>query len=168
MKNWIAALLTLVSFNTFADTAAGPGIGIPYGILGINLNHKATDNIDLSLGLGTTILDGSAYSVGAKYYFEKEESGVRLSAYYGTNAVIEANADCTGLCFGFADYEKFEGLTVGIGWGRRPGKSGWDVDVMYVVTTGADERIDELEAQGYEYTEGRSDIGFSFGYHWAF
>ena len=164
-------LLSLILFiavppSALGETSIGTGLGIPYGTLGVNMSHTVSENVDLTVGLGTTILAGTAYSVGGRYYLKESDSGFRLTALYGTNAIITRREECT-FCF-LPDYEAFEGLTFGVGWGHRASASGWNIDLMLVATSEAFSRADELRSQGYEgdFRQG-SRIALSAGYHWA-
>lgn len=170
MKKLIPLILSFLMLPALADeprkpeSGLGLGLGIPYGGFGLNLAHTLTDKVDLSLGFGT--LFEPAWAAGVRFYPQPGDSGVRLSALYGTNAVL-STVECGGY-YCESEYEQFQGFNVGIGWGQRGRSSGWDFDVLLVVTSGIDDRIDELEEQGYEPEYESSGVEFSFGYHWAF
>jgi len=148
----------------------GLGLGVPYGgVMGIAYNHTVTDHLDLTGSIGAAY--GMGWNLGGKYFFGEAEDGFRASAYYGTNGAIE-----TTECYGSYYYsvcseevENFNGLTVGLGWGHRAYSSGWNFDLMIILTSGMYDEIDRLEDEGYEnVSESNSRIALSGGYHWAF
>lgn len=114
--------------------SVGLGIGVPYGVIGVNGEIAVSKYLSLSGGFGSTVLAGSGYSVGGKVYFSSAESKwrPRISAHYGVNAVISV----TGVT---EISEKFEGVTLGLGVLHTLGKnrrSGFDFDVVYLATCG--------------------------------
>ncbi|MBL7960393.1 hypothetical protein JNL27_09160 [bacterium] len=140
----------------FARSSFGLGLGIPYGILGINGEFAVWNNFSITGGVGTTILAGVGYNVGGKYYFRNVGNTwrPRISAYYGTNAVavvIGGNSD---------DDRTFSGITFGIGqqwmWGKNK-SHGIDLDILYIASSKVFDRTDE---------NGR--VKFSIGYRMGF
>ena len=199
----LAALLSLilaaqVSAGSFASAeikkvSMGVGFGIPYGVLGTNMDIHLVDKLDLSFGFGSTLLAGMGYNFGFKYHLSSANSGFRprISAYYGTNSVMEdpgIDSDWYGdydydYDYGyykagkagawrssslFEEYKSYTGLTLGFGTAIMFGSSqsnGIDFDILYIATTGYNKS--ELEAQGYQIAEtGR--IKISVGYRRAF
>lgn len=144
----------------------GVGLGMPYGILGINGEYVIYNNVALTAGVGTTmgIEAGIGYNIGIKYYLKDigKTWRPRISAYYGTNGFIELD---------FSTEEVFNGLTLGIGqqwmWGDRK-RHGLDLDILYIVTSGVYDRIDELENEGYEKIEESGRVKLSIGYRYGF
>ncbi|MEE9463981.1 MAG: hypothetical protein V3W14_00220 [Candidatus Neomarinimicrobiota bacterium] len=147
----------------------GVGLGIPYGVIGANIEYALENNINLTAGIGTTVFAGSGYNVGVKYYLKDigYTGRPRISAYYGTNALIAVTV------FGGEDInETFSGLTLGFGqlwmWGDSK-KHGLDLDLMYLLTTGSyDERKEEIEDQYYTTLEDLGKIKISIGYRYGF
>ena len=145
----------------------GFGFGIPYGVLGANLDLNASPNLNLSAGLGTTILAGIGYNVGVKYFFTPIEKTFRprISAYYGVNAAVEK----TYIGISKEDeQETYAGLSIGIGAQWIFGKtkmSGFDFDIIFIATTGLD--IDELRAEGFNVSE-PGKVKISIGYRRMF
>jgi hypothetical protein len=192
----LAALLGLMSasYVSAGDLGAveakkvsvGVGFGIPYGVLGTNMDIHLVDNFDLSFGFGSTLLAGMGYNFGVKFHLASPGSSLRprLSAYYGTNSVME-NAPDNGVsinddyyyyykanAWGNSslgdDYESYSGITVGFGTEIMFGASkanGIDLDVLYLVTTGYDKN--KLESQGYLMQE-TGKVKFSLGYRHSF
>jgi hypothetical protein len=140
----------------------GVGLGIPYGIMGVNLDYNVLPYVDLSLGLGTNLIDDMAYNVGVKIYLAPPETCFRprLSCYYGVNTIVTREnywGDIT-------DSTNYNGISLGIGanvsWGTSR-RHGLDFDLIYLASTEAD--IDQLKVDGYD-TSGWDDIKISVGY----
>lgn len=124
--------------TTKPDTAKhsiGIGLGIPYGILGLNLDINLVNNLNLSAGLGSTIRAGAGYSIGFKFFLTPIDNifRPRVSAYYGINTIVvfEGNEDLN---------KAYRGLSLGLGaqllWQKT--KNGFDFDVYYIATSEAD------------------------------
>jgi hypothetical protein len=166
MRNIFAALtgLCLLAPNGYAEGQddrlnLGIGVGIPFGILGVNANWMLSDHVDGTIGLGVY-----GPSVGARVYPLGGTDGFRASLVYGTHTAIETT-ECSYTCE--SETEEFQGLNLGLGYGTRGPHSGWDIDILLVLTDGgAEDRIDELKEQGYEGEDQFNPISFSFGYHW--
>ena len=165
----IAASSLVLAISSHADetdkkVSAGIGFGIPYGGLGANIAYQVTSFWDITAGLGASIYaPGAGWSFGSRIY-PSSTSKFRLSGLYGVNRGIETT-DCYYSCE--SEQEQFSGLVLGLGWGARAGEKGWDIDLLYIATSGNfDKRVDELQSQGYELENDASDITISFGYHW--
>jgi len=136
----------LIKYPTIGSI--GAGIGVPYGAIGVNTEVAIFKYFSLSAGFGSTIYAGSAYSVGGRAYFASTESKFRprISAHYGTNAVISVSGiDGTNI-----DYnESFNGLSLGAGILGMFGESrrfGFDFDIIYLATRGDfDNQWDEIK-----------------------
>jgi hypothetical protein len=157
---------TFASEDFDGNFGIGLGIGIPYGMFGVNAEYYLIDNLSISAGLGTTLLAGVGYDVGVQYYFGNKRNGwiPRISAHYGTNGVLQTKT------VSYEEGESFDGFSAGIGLKNVRGNSSWVIDLFYVVTSGIFDRIDELEAQGYEEvsTYGPENIGVGVGYSYRF
>ena len=93
--------------------AVGLGLGIPYGMHGANVEYAVVENGYVSGGIGSTILAGPGYAVGARYYIKGMGSRwPRVGLFYGTTTVAEGIFD---------DDESFTGLTVTAGQVRTIG-----------------------------------------------
>jgi len=144
----------------------GVGLGIPYGVVGVNVDFKIEDHVNLSAGIGSTVFAGVGYSLGMKYFITSPESTVRprLSAFYGTNYVFVkeyygTDRDDEG--------ETYNGLTIGVGLLFMMGESksnGFDIDLMYIATTSFD--AEEKRSEGFVFDES-NDVKFSIGYRHA-
>ena len=152
---------SLLKKNSF-----GLGLGIPYGILGVNVDINAASNLNLSAGVGTTILAGIGYNVGLKYFFTPIEKTFRprVSAYYGINSMVLKEYGSGKEDEG----EVYTGLSIGIGaqwmWGEDKSK-GLDFDIIYIATTGFD--VEELKKEGFAVEE-YGKVKISIGYRHAF
>jgi len=117
-----------IPFGTIGS--AGVGFGVPYGILGINLEIKALPFLSISGGLGTTIFSGVGYSVGARGYFRKPGPvwRPRVSAFYGINGMYAED-------FNHPANRKYAGFTAGVGQIFLWQKHGFDLDLMYIINS---------------------------------
>lgn len=131
----------------------GIGSGIPYGIIGSNINFSINQTLDLMAGLGF------GYGVGIRLHPSSASPKFRLLAYYGTNAVLDDPIT--------DKLKRYEGMNIGIGYGSV--SDGWDIDLIYrIVSDPVRERVEELEQAGYRTVSGDTDNSFkvSLGYHW--
>lgn len=173
------ALIALSSTGVAADNTTqedfslGFGLGIPYGgLLGVNAAHSLTDQLELSGAVGLGLGD-MGWSVGGRYFFTPSssgDSGFRASMLYGTNAYLEV-MECSSHYYSStceSEFSSYEGLNLGLGWGHRAGESGWNVDLMFIVTSDVYDEVDRLEDEGAELEgESTSRVKLSFGYQWA-
>lgn len=165
-KHIVIALSFLLSVTSYAESeedvaigSYGIGLGIPYGLLGLNADIWMAENLDATFGFG---IGGPA--LGGRYYPFNGNNGPRLSLIYGPNSIIEST-DCSG-DYCKDDYEVFRGLNAAIGWGSRGGQSGFDLDLVMTLTDGgARERIKELEGKETTISESLG-VRLSAGYHW--
>jgi len=164
----------VVKFQYPNTGSVGVGIGIPYGVFGINgeYNIPEVDNLAISVGIGSTIFAGTGFNAGAKYYFRDIGNTWRPRAmiFYGTNSLIVIETDSY---YAEDDYEawKYEGLTLGAGqqWTFGESKShAMDLDVMYILTQGDfDDQKEALEYAGYDVGNA-GKIKISIGYRYCF
>lgn len=142
----LVIVLSAVSGVSFAETGAkksddyfstGFGIGIPYGVVGFNLEFnpvlpgmaeaKIHDYFSLSLGIGYSP-GGLAYSIGARVYPMGREKKIRprVSGYYGIVALIEYSY--------YDDYDRMEGFAFGGGVLYKLSKKfSADFDILYIM-----------------------------------
>jgi hypothetical protein len=162
-----------VSSSKMKKNSIGLGFGIPYGILGVNLDINVATNLNLSGGVGTTILAGIGYNLGLKYFFIPIEQTFRprVSAYYGTNTVSEVPRIGTFGSFSVSsgkETKSYSGLNLGIGaqlmWGETK-SNGLDFDIIYLATTELD--IEELRDEGF-VIEDPGNVKIAIGYRYAF
>jgi len=144
--------LLLLQSSTYANEfSVGAGFGIPYGILGANIDYKLNETIDMTAGAGL------GFGAGIKYHPFNSIKELRVTTYYGTNASLTNTAT--------DETERFNGLNIGIGYGSL--KSGWDIDLIVVINSDIEDEIDKLNAQSIpieDYND--NDVRISFGYHW--
>lgn len=141
----------------------GAGVGIPYGVAGLNLNFRPSEQVELLLGAGAL---GPAF--GLRLYPFEEAPALRFTVVHG------ANTEVSCVSFGRNDCEplkdKYSGINLGLGFGPEIAESGWEFDVIYIATRGSyDSDLKEAEENGVELEgadEGRLKI--SGGYRWAF
>ena len=130
----------------------GIGFGLPYGLLGINLEFLVIPYLSVTGGLGTTLFAGLGYNVGIKGYFRKPGPiwRPRASIYYGINGIYAVD-------FNHPDNKKYSGLTVGLGQIFLWEKHGFDLDLIYIVTS-----------KLWDEHDGGGKIKISIGYRYAF
>ena len=174
------AALALSSITAHASedqrkTSVGLGLGIPYGgVMGMQVAHGITDQLEFSGAIGGWFVD-VLWSVSGRYFFtpsSQGDSGFRASLLYGTNASVVTRKCTTYNSYGACEsdhesFESFEGLNLGLGWGHRAGESGWNIDLIVILTSGMDDEIDRLEDKGIEVEEDNSRLKLSFGYLWG-
>lgn len=149
----------------------GLGIGIPYGMFGINTEIEPAPHIGLTFAIGTTILSGMAWEVGAIGYILDQDYFIRprISLFYGINSMIEIPN--TNYYSNQTIFESFTGLTIGGGVKFMLGKShGTTFDVLYLLSNGAVDRSKELEKiyTNYHFTDLGIPIKFAWGYQYSF
>ncbi|CAC9959214.1 hypothetical protein [uncultured Gammaproteobacteria bacterium] len=127
------------------------GIGVNYGgNIGANISKPINSEIELFAGAGI-IGSKVGYTAGGRYYIN---DSIRLIANYGTNASV-GEIDGTTV---------FKGLNFGV---DHLSASGWTVGLMYSDTSKAEDRVEELEREGYTFIKPSSGkIKISLGYRW--
>jgi hypothetical protein len=159
----LLSLETIAYSNESADHykgSCGFGLGIPYGLIGVNVDHVLFGNVYISGGVGISIPVGMGYSVGLKKYaFSRNRSfRPRLSAFYGTNAIVLHD----GL------NEAYQGISIGVGfqwmWGRH-NSHGIDLDITSIVTTNWDK--ERLKKAGVDFDDFNNQA-LSLGYRFSF
>jgi hypothetical protein len=137
--------------------SAGIGLGIPYGVFGVNVEFSPLlagigesalfDYFSLSAGVGYSP-GGLAYAFGCRIYpmGQKDKIRPRISGYYGIVALIEYYYD---------DYDRLEGFAFGGGGLYKINKKiSADLEVLYI-----------LPNHYSDYLEG-GRIKLSFGARW--
>ncbi|HOZ00814.1 MAG TPA: hypothetical protein PLG20_03285 [Candidatus Syntrophosphaera sp.] len=144
----------------------GLGYGLPYGGLGLNADVYFIDNLALTAGIGSFGY-APGYAVGLKYLFRPYSKTWRpeILLIYGVNKVLVITDPIAG-----DKRESYSGFSAGLGSQFMFGKSkkhGFDLGIIYVVSSGIFDRIDELEHQGYTI-DPVSRISYYLGYRYAF
>jgi hypothetical protein len=107
-----------------SNTHWGVGLGIPYGIVGANV--EAGEQTRLSVGAGYAVA-GMGWALGVKHYFRPiEEGSASVCLYYGTTTLISDD-----LVIG-SDDELETGFAAGLGWTKG------HFDIGLLVPFGAD------------------------------
>ena len=146
--------------------SVGAGIGVAYGVIGVNGEYAVHDYVSLSAGVGTTIFAGAGYAVGGRIYAKPlgEKWRPRLSVHYGTNSIINV----TGAV---EIQEKYDGVTVGAGFLQMFGssqKTGLDLEVVYLATQGDFQNRAETLENRYDVTLKTGRVKILVGYRIAF
>jgi hypothetical protein len=154
MKKSLMVASLLFASSTFAsDVKFDVGMGLNYGgLVGATANMEVAPKIEVFGGLGT--IGTMGYVVGARYYMN---DNIRAIANYGTSGGIKTTTGSV------EEIETFEGINIGVEYAW---KNGWSAGLMYIATSGLDDRVKELKAQGYALSDGDSagDIKLTFGY----
>lgn len=175
---FLALTMTVCASSAYAEESGsaknegskvtwGPGLGIAYGVLGVNVDYSMADQVKLTGGLGTTLLAGAGYAFGFRYYFGER---MRASLLYGTNTVINApEADSCksgryGTTCGNSTNRAYQGFNLAVGMGHQTGP-GWDFDVTLLLTSGATDEVDKLKKKGLTTVDMGSPLKISVGYH---
>lgn len=173
----ITLWIVLVSGLCFAQAAPGfgappgkkgsigVGYGIPYGGLGVNGDIYFGDNLALTVGIGSFGYT-AGYELGAKYFYGSPEKTWRPTAVvlYGINGVLMLEGVTQDI------REAFNGISAGIGSQFMFGKSkhhGFDLGVLYILTSGVFKRMEELEDDGYSFAK-TNRFSYYLGYRYAF
>jgi len=159
-----------VTEKTYSSSGSiGAGLGIPYGILGLNMDIKLYKSLYVTGGIGTGIVVSPMYNIGTKLYMRSGEYKwrPRISAYYGTNGMLFVE-DYNGNL-----KERYSGLTLGIGqqWTLGINRSwGIDLDLMFITDDSElKNRIQELKDKGYSFaSESMGNVKLSFGLRYCF
>ena len=149
------------------DFSLGIGIGIPYAMFGACLEIEPIPQVDLTAGIGTSILDGIAWDVGAVVYLLDQDNTFRprISLIYGTNTYIELKNSSGGS----SEYEMYAGLSIGGGLKFMLGDShGMTLDAFFIIVDGSKDRQDELKRHGYTFSNQGIPVKFSIGYQFSF
>ncbi len=148
----------------------GVGFGIPYGFFGLNLDINLAPNLNITGGVGTSIIAGMAYNAGLKLFLVPSTWSFRprISGYYGTNTIVMITEFIW--IFTTEECKTYTGTSVGFGAQWMLGKTrthGVDFDILYIVSSNFDV-IKLLEQGYYVQDEGRNGPKFSIGYRYAF
>lgn len=146
--------------------SVGAGIGVAYGVIGLNGEYAFLDYLSVSAGFGTSIFAGMAGAIGGRVYSKPlgEKWRPRLSAHYGTNSIINVTGSVE-------IQEKYEGLTVGAGFLQMFGasqKAGFDFEIVYLATQGDFQKRVEAIENRYDVTLNTGRIKILAGYRIAF
>ncbi len=144
---FFTTLFSTPAFSAEFEHVFGTGIGLPYGGLGVNYELGVCDYFAPVIGLGI-IPDNVGWNAGARLYYPGREAKLRarLTALYGTNAVIERE-------YSSEDYDAETGLSGGIGINWRFARH-WAFDADLFV-------VDQDIPNGYK--EEGSDVKISLG-----
>lgn len=151
--------------------SVGIGFGLPYGVIGANLDIKLVSVLNLTAGIGTGIFVTPMYNVGMKCFLRSGNYKFRprIMANYGTTSLLyieDYNGDVV-------EQESYNGLSLAAGfqWALNITNSvGIDFDIIYIVDDS------EIEAKKVEYiNEGydlnlnaTNNIKFSLGLRYIF
>ena len=136
--------------NSQYKASIGIGLGVSYGIFGMNGEFFVHPNISLNAGIGTAIFITPIFDAGGKIYFNSATNKwrPRLSVYYGTNSIIVH--DGTGYLPKISN--KYNNFSFGLGqaWVFSSGKQGLDLDIIYLIHN-MEEELEKYENMGYDF-----------------
>ena len=145
----------------------GAGVGIPYGLIGINaevaLDAQNKGNMYLTAGAGILFSHGLVYSGGINVYLMDYDRlwRPRLSLLYGTNGF-------------YKEYElhAYHGINAGIGQLFQFGVNrdvAISLDIIFIATSGLFDKLEEVGDRAEAYTIfGTPRVKFSLGIKRAF
>jgi hypothetical protein len=173
MKKIILFVAVLVLSFTFVNAqvakkgSVGVGLGVPYGVIGINGEFALHKYFSLSAGLGTTAFAGVGYAIGARTYMRPAEVMFRprVSLHYGVTGLIAAQDS--------EKAKKYNGVAVGVGFQEMFGakrRSGFDFEILYMASTGGmQDEIDKMNESGnYSKIETPGRVKILLGYRFGF
>jgi hypothetical protein len=137
MKKLILGLLVCASLLQAKNLQYEIGLGVPYAVIGGNINYEVTNDFDAFVGLGATQA-GGGYSIGTRYY---ATNNIRLTGVYGTNTVVKT-IEYVGFGIILSEYDSYEGLSFGIGYYSSK-DSGFGIDLMYIATSNTPEGVED-------------------------
>jgi len=160
---WVLLVLSVIAADALAaatpdapspsNLRAGVGFGIPYGLIGVNIEASPIRYVGLSGGAGFTP-GGIGWAIGARLYplGNDNDFNPRISYFHGVVAIAEklnySSSDKT--------YTNLTGNAYGIGLTIKDGKDrDFDVDIIFPKVSSSD---------GYERKDGDSDVKISIGY----
>ena len=118
--------------TSYINKRAGIGVGIPYGVLGANLEIEPNDYLGLIAGLGVSpVSSDPGWSLGARFYLSGRESDTRfrLSLFHGIVAFTTKENSAGDTVY----LKTITGDAFGIGVNQRIKGSKWscDFDLMF-------------------------------------
>lgn len=131
----------------------GVGFGIPYGLVGANLEASPIKYVGLSGGAGFTP-GGIGWAIGARLYplGNNNDFNPRISYFHGVVAIAEESAYNSSR----KTYKNLTGNAYGIGLTIKDGKDrDFDIDLIFPQVS---------LSKGYERKDGDSDVKISIGY----
>ncbi len=146
----------------------GLGIGLDYGMAGINLTAYPHNNFGLTIGLGRAFSQ-LGFNFGLKIRKNPEKSNTPMLPYlsmlYGTNTIV--------IVFGREDLNmRFSGFTMGGGIDIRLSKKSWHSISLGILvpirSTEVDNYILELKSRGLEIKNTTTPVLGSFGVKFGF
>jgi hypothetical protein len=157
------------SYNSYGSI--GLGFGLPYGLLGANLDLKLFNVLYATAGIGTGIYVTPMYTVGLKCFLRSGNYKFRprVMAGYGTTSMINMQDS-----YGYTvEKGTFNGVTLAAGfqWALNITKTvGFDLDIVYILDDSEfEDRIDYYKNQGYDLDfESSGNVKVALGLRYIF
>jgi hypothetical protein len=162
----IGTLLLMFNKTAFAEESPqnktdpfrlGVGLGVPYGILGLNLSYRINDLIEASGGYGSARDGFKGWAIGGRVYpfSELKRFRLRLAAFYGVVGRVRQQINIEGDRKTIDVYEGFA-LGGGFEW-KFFSRHSIDLDMYY--STGE-------PPEKYNTTGGsHRSISLGYGFH---
>jgi len=151
--------------------SVGLGFGIPYGMLGVNVDLKLFSVLYANAGIGTGIFVNPMYSAGLKCYFlsGNHKFRPRVLANWGTTSMLYLE-DSSG---NVIERSSFNSVLFGTGfqWALDIKNAfALDFDIIYILNnSGILTRAEELRNQGYDFDiNSVGNVKVSFGIRYIF
>jgi hypothetical protein len=151
--------------------SVGVGFGIPYGLLGANLDIKLVSVLNVTAGLGSGIYVNPMYSAGLRCFLRSGNYMFRprIEALYGTASMINVE-DSNGETVEKGSFNSFV-LGAGFQWALDISRTwGLDFDIIYIVDDSElESRLDYLINQGYNFdVVATGNVKISLGLRYIF
>ena len=171
MRNLLLTMALMLATTSYAETeqnnlSFGLEMGVDNYFIAPTAQYKLNNNIRLSASAGLFLAEESGafyYDTGVFYY--PFGQGFRTSLNYGTHTLYEkTETKASTLDFGDSasssstssdSFPTFEGVSLGLGWDWADSNGGWQMDMMYILTSSADD-ASELEDTSSETTVSNS------------
>jgi hypothetical protein len=140
----------LISSNVLAmDIPIGVGVGIPYGLVGVNASYELLNNTDLMIAVS-----GFGVGFGARFYPLELYEKARITAYFGPSHFSRLTNTA-------GDLDTLRGISFGVGYGDV--SNGWNADMIYSFASGLSSS--KLEDAGLDVNN-YFGAKWALGYHW--
>jgi hypothetical protein len=163
-------VINVIEKNFESKGSMGIGFGIPYGILGVNVDFKLYKNLYCTAGIGTGIYITPMFNIGSKLYLRasNHQWRPRLSVNYGNTGMIYFEGSSNK-----SIRESFSGFSIALGQQWTLGITrawGIDCDILYILDDSRlENRMNELKNAGYEFDVANTgNIKVSIGLRYCF
>ena len=162
----MCSLLSTSAYSQDMENVIGLGLGLPYGVLGLNYELGIHDYIAPTVGVGFALSE-FAWNAGVRAYYPGRDASFRgrATVLYGTNSIIDDPYE--------DEYTTDEGMSIGLGLNWRYSEHwAFDFDVFNIQSDAKEELEDKIEEHGdsnrYTVEEYGGDVKISLGFSYRF